>query len=84
MFYKICDEFRLRIINQKLVFVNKFKSNELYVVENPHNVIKISNDYTYIIVDKSEELKMNIIDTLNRLKDENIIGVAYESRIPNK
>lgn len=75
MYYKISNEFRIRIINKNLVFVNKFKPNELYVVENPHNIIKISNDHTYIIVNKSKALEMNLIDILNDLKDENIIGV---------
>lgn len=71
--YLVNDDFYLRKISDKLVFVNKYKSNELYVVENNTDIFKIicSNK---IEMPKSDET----IEMIDELLNNKVIEVCYE------
>lgn len=71
--YLVNDKFYLRKISDKLVFVNKYKSNELYVVENNTDIFKIicSNK---IEMPKNDET----IEIIDELLNNKVIEVCYE------
>ena len=68
MKYYINGIYKTRIINNKIVFVNKYKSNEIFVVDNINNNILLDDN----------KIEISNKEILEELKKEKIIEVCHE------